>query len=131
MAMAMANDIRVILVKLADRLHNMRTLGVLKPDKRRRIARETLEIYAPIANRLGMNTVRMEFEDLCCQAMHPMRAARIRAALKKIRGKRNVVVEETRQRIEAHLANEGLNASVFGREKHLHSIYQKMRQSKK
>ncbi|HEY9033395.1 MAG TPA: RelA/SpoT family protein [Pseudomonadales bacterium] len=131
MALAMANDIRVILVKLADRLHNMRTLGVLKPEKRRRIARETLEIYAPIANRLGMNTVRMEFEDLCFQAMYPMRAARIKAAIKRIRGKRNALVEETRQRVEEYLANEGLNARVYGREKHLYSIYQKMRQSKK
>ena len=131
MAMAMANDIRVILVKLADRLHNMRTLGVLRPDKRRRIAKETLEIYAPIANRLGMNNVRMEFEDLCFQAMYPMRASRIKAAIKSIRGKRNELVEETRQQVEEYLKNEGLNARVFGREKHLYSIYQKMRQSKK
>ena len=126
MAMAMANDIRVILVKLADRLHNMRTLGVLRPDKRRRIARETLDIFAPIANRLGMNTMRMEFEDLCFQAMYPMRAKRIKAAIKNIRGKRHALIEETRHIIEEHLEAEGLNARVFGREKHLFSIYQKM-----
>jgi RelA/SpoT family (p)ppGpp synthetase len=131
MTMAMANDIRVILVKLADRLHNMRTLGAMPPDKRRRIAKETLEIYAPIANRLGMNNIRVEFEDLCFLAMYPMRARRIKAALSSIHHKRDVLIEETRQVIEKHLANEGLNARVFGREKHLFSIYQKMRSSRK
>ncbi len=131
MAMAMANDIRVILVKLADRLHNMRTLGIMRPDKRRRIARETLEIYAPIANRLGMNDVRVEFENLCFQAAYPMRAERIRAAIRSVRGKRNVLVEETRQQMQAHLSKEGIQARITGREKHLYSIYRKMRQSKK
>ena len=88
MALAMARDIRVILVKLADRLHNMRTLGVLQTAKARRIARETLDIYAPIAMRLGMNTVRMEFEDLGFNALYPMRARRIDAALRSARGHR-------------------------------------------
>ncbi len=131
MAMAMANDIRVILVKLADRLHNMRTLGIMRPDKRRRIARETLEIYAPIANRLGMNDVRVEFENLCFEAAYPMRAERIRAAIKRVRGKRNVLVEETRLQIENYLNEAGIQARISGREKHLYSIYRKMRQSKK
>ena len=84
MAMAMARDIRVILVKLADRLHNMRTLGALNAEKRRRIAKETLEIYAPIANRLGMNRIYAEFEDLGFKAMYPMRAARIQSDRKSV-----------------------------------------------
>ena len=88
MAMAMAKDLRVIMVKIADRLHNMRTLGVLNAIKRRRIARETLDIYAPIANRLGMNNVRIEFEELGFAALYPMRAKRISAEVKKIRGNR-------------------------------------------
>lgn len=131
MALAMARDIRVILVKLADRLHNMRTLGVLRPDKRRRIARETLEIYAPIANRLGMNTVRLEFEELGFAAMHPMRSRRIQAAVKAQRGNRKELVEKIRHAITERLASENFEATVLGREKHLYGIYQKMRQKGK
>ncbi len=131
MALAMAKDIRVILVKLADRLHNMRTLGVLQPDKRRRIAKETLEMYAPIALRLGMNNVRMEFEDLGFTAMHPMRAERISAALRKARGNRKELVEKIGHQIETCLEQEGHQAEVIGREKHLYSIYQKMKSKKK
>jgi GTP diphosphokinase / guanosine-3',5'-bis(diphosphate) 3'-diphosphatase len=127
MAMAMAKDIRVILVKLADRLHNMRTLGVLKPDKRRRIARETLEIYAPIAQRLGMHNMRVEFEDLGFGAMHPMRADRIRAAIKAVRGNRREILEKIRMSIEHSLQQEGHQARVMGREKHLYGIYWKMK----
>lgn len=131
MTMAMAKDIRVILVKLADRLHNMRTLGVMRPEKRRRIAKETLEIYAPIANRLGINTLRVELEDLCFFAMHSMRARRIQAALSSIHKKRDVLIEETRQIIASHLDSVKIKADVQGREKHLYSIYQKMRSSRK
>ncbi|HEY3698220.1 MAG TPA: bifunctional GTP diphosphokinase/guanosine-3',5'-bis pyrophosphate 3'-pyrophosphohydrolase [Spongiibacteraceae bacterium] len=131
MAMAMAKDIRVILVKLADRLHNMRTLGVLKPDKRRRIARETLEIYAPIAQRLGMHNMRIEFEDLGFGAMHPMRADRIRAAIKAVRGNRREIVEKIRVSIEHYLQQEGHTARVLGREKHLYGIYRKMKTKRK
>ena len=105
MALAMARDIRVILVKLADRLHNMRTLGVLKPEKRRRIARETLEIYAPLAQRLGMNDIRIEFEDLGFAALYPLRHARITKALNKTRGHRNELVTEIKQVIEHQLAD--------------------------
>ena len=99
MALAMARDIRVILVKLADRLHNMRTLGVLNREKVRRIAMETLEIYAPIAMRLGMNSVRMEFEDLGFKAMHPMRARRIEAAVRGVRGNRKSLVEQIKYQL--------------------------------
>ena len=92
MTLAMSKDIRVILVKLADRLHNMLTLGVLRPDKRRRIARETLEIYAPIAQRLGINDMRIEFEDRGFQALYPMRARRLGIALEQARGRRKDLV---------------------------------------
>ncbi|MBU2066943.1 MAG: bifunctional GTP diphosphokinase/guanosine-3',5'-bis pyrophosphate 3'-pyrophosphohydrolase [Gammaproteobacteria bacterium] len=127
MAMAMARDIRVILVKLADRLHNMRTLEVLSGEKRRRIAKETLEIYAPIANRLGMHSMRVEFEDLGFKAMHPMRAERIRAAVRRARGNRKELVNKIEESLVHCLARDGLEGEVLGREKHLYGIYQKMR----
>ncbi|KAB0547170.1 bifunctional GTP diphosphokinase/guanosine-3',5'-bis pyrophosphate 3'-pyrophosphohydrolase [Pseudomonas argentinensis] len=127
MAMAMARDIRVILVKLADRLHNMRTLEVLSGEKRRRIAKETLEIYAPIANRLGMHSMRVEFEDLGFKAMHPMRSERIRAAVRRARGNRKEIVTRIEESLLHCLEREGLSGEVVGREKHLYSIYQKMR----
>jgi guanosine-3',5'-bis(diphosphate) 3'-pyrophosphohydrolase len=131
MALAMAQDIRVILVKLADRLHNMRTLGVLHTAKARRISRETLDIYAPIAMRLGMNSVRMEFEDLGFRAMYPMRATRIEAALRNARGHRKELVEKIRHQVETTLEQEGHPAEVVGREKHLYSIYKKMKSKRK
>ncbi|NCF17294.1 MAG: bifunctional GTP diphosphokinase/guanosine-3',5'-bis pyrophosphate 3'-pyrophosphohydrolase [Haliea sp.] len=131
MALAMAQDIRVILVKLADRLHNMRTLGVLQTSKARRIARETLDIYAPIAMRLGMNNVRMEFEDLGFSALYPMRARRIDAALRNARGHRKELVEKIRHQIETTLEQEGHEVVVRGREKHLYSIYKKMKSKRK
>jgi len=131
MALAMAQDIRVILVKLADRLHNMRTLGVLTSAKARRIARETLDIYSPIAMRLGMNSVRMEFEDLGFSALYPMRASRIDAALRQARGHRKELVEKIRHQIEVTLEQEGHQISVVGREKHLYSIYKKMKSKRK
>ena len=131
MALAMAQDIRVILVKLADRLHNMRTLGVLQTTKARRIARETLEIYAPIAMRLGMNNVRMEFEDLGFSALYPMRASRIDAALRNARGHRKELVDKIRHQIETTLEQEGHEVTVMGREKHLYSIYKKLKSKRK
>ena len=131
MAMAMARDIRVILVKLADRLHNMRTLGALAREKKERIARETLDYYAPIASRLGMNELRMEFEDLAFQALYPMRAERIGRAVQAARGHRKALMEEIAAALEKCLASEGIEARVLGREKHLFSIYQKMRQKQK
>ena len=131
MALAMARDIRVILVKLADRLHNMRTLGVLSREKSKRIALETLDIYAPIALRLGMNAMRMELEDLGFKALYPMRARRIETAVKDARGNRRSLVDQVKSQIEAALAREGLRCDVIGRQKHLYSIYSKMRSKRK
>ncbi len=127
MIMAMANDIRVILVKLADRLHNMRTLGALPPAKRRRKARETLEIYVPIAQRLGMNRIRLELEDLGFEAYYPMRARVLRNEVKKARGHRKEIVKQIKTAIKRRLRQEHLAGKVIGREKHLYSIYQKMK----
>ncbi|WP_119395738.1 RelA/SpoT family protein [Salinibius halmophilus] len=129
--LAMAKDIRVILVKLADRLHNMRTLGVMPPHKKRRIAKETLDIYAPVAQRLGIGTLRRELEDLCFENMHPMRSTRIKAAVRSISGNRNAMVEKIQQALQDQLDNDDINAVVFGREKHLYSIYKKMQEQRK
>ncbi len=130
MLMAMADDIRVILVKLADRLHNMRTLGALGADKRRRIARETLEIYAPIAQRLGMNAIRLELEELGFQALYPLRHSVLTRVIQKIRGNRTEVINKIQKRIKRYLRQEELVAHVIGREKHLYSIYKKMREKR-
>jgi RelA/SpoT family (p)ppGpp synthetase len=131
MTLAMSKDIRVVLVKLADRLHNMRTLGVLAPEKRRRIARETLEIYAPIAQRLGINDVRIEFEDLGFANMYPLRHRRLREAMKAAKKNRKEIVTEIHQAIEIRLQQEALPAILKSREKHLWSIYLKMREKRK
>jgi len=127
MALAMAKDIRVILVKLADRLHNMRTLGPLHAEKRRRIATETLDIYAPIANRLGINSIRIELEDLGFAALYPMRSKYIAKAVKKLRGNHNEIIEDIQVRLEERLNERGLKGQIVGREKHLNSIYKKMK----
>ncbi|MCG9758697.1 MULTISPECIES: bifunctional GTP diphosphokinase/guanosine-3',5'-bis pyrophosphate 3'-pyrophosphohydrolase [Pseudoalteromonas] len=126
MIMAMTQDIRVILIKLADRTHNMRTLGALRPDKRRRIARETLEIYAPIANRLGIHDIKNELEDLGFQALYPMRYRALRSEVAKARGNRKEVISNIQSEIESRLEEAGIQGSVKGREKHLYSIYRKM-----
>lgn len=131
MALAMARDIRVILVKLADRLHNMRTLGALKPEAKKRIANETLDIYAPIATRLGMNEVRMEFEDLGLRTLYPMRARRIEAAREAARGRRKQLIEDITEQLEQALTRDNIEGKVIGREKHLYSIYSKMREKRK
>lgn len=127
MTLAMAKDIRVILVKLADRLHNMRTLGPLHYDKRRRIATETLDIYAPIANRLGINNIRVELEDLGFSALYPMRSKYIKKAVQKLRGNHNEIIQDIQTRLEERLAERGLKGQIIGREKHLNSIYKKMK----
>ncbi len=127
MILAMARDIRVILIKLADRLHNMRTLGVMRPEKQRRIARETLDIYAPIAARLGINAFRLELEELGFKAMHPIRAAVLEKAVTKMRGNRNEIIEQINQAIVNRLSQDKIPANILGREKHLYSLYKKMK----
>jgi GTP pyrophosphokinase len=126
MMLAMTKDIRVIMIKLADRLHNMRTLGVMRPAKARRIARETLDIYAPIANRLGINSIRHELEELGMAAHWPWRYGILRAALRKRRGNRKEVVSNIEQVLRGRLQQEGFDGDVYGREKHVYSIYRKM-----
>lgn len=126
MLMAMARDVRVILIKLADRLHNMRTLDAVPPDKRQRIARETMEIYAPIANRLGLNTIFQELQDLCFMYLHPNRYAVLSKALKVARGNRREVVGKILDAIKQRLEENNIKAEVKGREKHIYGIYQKM-----
>lgn len=126
MLMAMARDVRVILIKLADRLHNMRTLGAVAPEKSQRIARETMEIYAPIANRLGLNTIFQELQDLCFMYLHPNRYSVLSKALKVARGNRREVVGKILDAIKQKLEENHVKAEVKGREKHLYGIYQKM-----
>lgn len=126
MVMAMTQDIRVILIKLADRTHNMRTLGALRPDKKRRIARETLDIYAPIANRLGIHEFKNELEDLGFQALYPMRHRALASAVKQARGNRKEIIQNIQTEIETRLEEVAIPGQVEGREKHLFSIYRKM-----
>ena len=130
MLMAMTNDIRVILVKLADRLHNMRTLGALLPEQRRRIARETLEVYAPIAQRLGINNIRLELEELGFAALFPMRHKILEQQVIKARGNRKEVINKIRNALRRRLRQEKTLAQIIGREKHLFGIYQKMLNNK-
>jgi len=130
MLLAMARDVRVILIKLADRLHNMRTLDAVRPDKRRRIARETLEIYAPIANRLGLNSLYRELQELSFRHLHPMRYRVLSKAVKGARGNRREVVSKILAAIEQRLPEAGLKADVMGREKHLYGIYHKMQEKR-
>ena len=128
MLLAMARDVRVILIKLADRLHNMRTLDAVPAEKRRRIARETLEIYAPIANRLGLNSIYQELEELSFRTLYPARYRVLSKALKSARGNRREVVGKVQEAISKRLKADGVDAAVHGREKHIHSIYRKMRE---
>jgi len=126
MILAMVQDIRVVLIKLADRVHNMRTLDSLRPDKRRRIARETLDIYAPIANRLGIHDIKNELELLGFEALYPMRSRALKSAIKSARGNRKTIINNIQQEIAARLHENNIKAEVTGREKHLYSIYRKM-----
>ncbi|CDG19851.1 Guanosine-3',5'-bis(diphosphate) 3'-pyrophosphohydrolase [Xenorhabdus poinarii G6] len=127
MIMAMVQDIRVILIKLADRTHNMRTLGSLRPDKRRRIARETLEIYSPLAHRLGIHHLKTELEELGFEALYPNRYRVIKEVVKAARGNRKEMIQKILSEIEGRLTDAGIECTVSGREKHLYSIYRKMR----
>jgi guanosine-3',5'-bis(diphosphate) 3'-pyrophosphohydrolase len=127
MLLAMVRDIRVIMVKLADRMHNMRTLGAMPPLKRRRIASETLEIYAPIAERLGLYAVKLELEDLGFVALYPYRYKVLERELKKARGNQKEFLKTISVAFKAALAKAEVTGSVEGREKHLYSIYSKMR----
>lgn len=127
MVLAMIEDIRVILIKLADRLHNMRTLGAMPPLKQRRIARETLEIYAPIALRLGMNQMRMELEDLALRFLHPRRYEVLERRLRASRRQREAVFRRLVARLEEALKARGIAATIESREKHLYGVYLKMR----
>jgi GTP pyrophosphokinase len=126
MLLAMAQDVRVILIKLADRLHNMRTLEAMRPEKRRRIARETMEIYAPIANRLGLNNIYQELQDLSFRYVYPTRYRVLANATKAARGNRREMVTKILDAIRQRLKAAGLDAEVSGREKQLYSIYKKM-----
>jgi RelA/SpoT family (p)ppGpp synthetase len=126
MLLAMVRDIRVIMVKLADRMHNMRTLGVMPPVKRRRIARETLEIYAPIAERLGLYAVKLELEDLGFRASYPYRYRVLERELKRARGNQKQFIAKIAETFKSTLKKAQIEAGVEGREKHLYSIYRKM-----
>jgi guanosine-3',5'-bis(diphosphate) 3'-pyrophosphohydrolase len=126
MLLAMARDVRVMLIKLADRLHNMRTLGAVSPAKRRRVARETMEIYAPIANRLGLNTLYHELQELAFSHLYPTRYKVLAKATKAARGNRREMIGRTLEATKKKLADSGIEAKVFGREKHVFSTYRKM-----
>ena len=127
MLLAMARDVRVILVKLADRLHNMRTLDAMSPEKRRRIARETLEVYVPIAHRLGLNNIYRELQDLSFSHMLPLRYRTLSKAVRSARGNRRELVTKILETVKQGLATAGIEAGVHGREKTLYGVYRKMR----
>jgi GTP pyrophosphokinase/guanosine-3',5'-bis(diphosphate) 3'-pyrophosphohydrolase len=128
MLLAMARDVRVILIKLADRLHNMRTMAAMAPDKRTRIARETLDIYAPIAHRLGLNQIYRELQELSFEHLHPWRHAALAKAVQKARGHRRDIVERVQREVEKAFGKAKMKVQISGREKTLYSIYRKMRE---
>jgi GTP pyrophosphokinase len=130
MLLAMAQDVRVILIKLADRLHNMRTLDAMAPTHRRRIARETIDIYAPIANRLGLNALYLELQDLAFKHLYPMRFRVLANSIKAARGNRREVMNRLLDVIREGFAKSGIAAAVTGREKSIYSVYKKMREKR-
>ncbi|KAF3998928.1 RelA/SpoT family protein [Glaciimonas immobilis] len=127
MLLAMARDVRVILIKLADRLHNMRTLGVMIPEKKRRIARETMEVYVPIAHRLGLNNIYRELQELSFSHLHPIRHRTLQKAVRAARGNRREVVSKILDSVNTTLSATGVPTQIDGREKTLYGIYRKMR----
>ncbi len=131
MVLAMIEDIRVILVKLSDRLHNMQTLGAMPAVKKKRIARETLDIYAPIANRLGINRLKIQLEDLGFRHLHPFRYRVLDNALKKSKGSQRQIVKRISDQFSKAMAEDGIEGEVIGRQKHLYSIYRKMAEKKR
>jgi RelA/SpoT family (p)ppGpp synthetase len=130
MLLAMVRDLRVIMVKLADRTHNMRTIGAMSAPKRRQIARETLEIYAPVAERLGLYKIKLELEDLGFRALYPQRYRVIERALKRARGNQKEFLGKIQVQLEEAMKKAGIPATVESREKHLYSIYKKMRRKR-
>ena len=131
MMLAMIGDIRIILVKLADRLHNMKTMDSMPTDKQARIARETLEIYAPIANRLGINHMKVDLEDLGFRYLYPFRYSVLERALRRSKGSQRQIVKKISERFRAAMEQDGIKGEVIGREKHLYSIYKKMAEKKR
>ena len=129
MLLAMTTDLRVIIVKLADRLHNMRTLGPVTPEKRKRVARETMEIYVPIAQRLGIHRIKVELEDLCFEALYPWRFSTFQAAVETALGEERDIVRKVERQLKDALKAESIDAHVTGRTKSLYSLYEKMRRS--
>ncbi len=125
--LAMARDVRVILIKLADRVHNMRTIGIMRPDKKRRIAKETLDIFVPIAHRLGINNMRLELEELGFEAAYPLRYKILQDSISKISGNRKEIINKIEVVVKSRLEEEGLSCQIIGREKHLYSVYKKMK----
>src|SRR5262250_978410 len=130
MLLAMVRDLRVILVKLADRTHNMRTIEAMAPARRRAIARETLEIYAPIAERLGLYNMKLELEDLGFKALYPRRYQVLERTLRRARGNQKEFLKKIEQQLQAALLKSDIPAQVETREKHLYSIYRKMRRKR-
>lgn len=131
MFLAMAKDIRVVVIKLADRLHNMRTLGVFRQEKQQRIARETLEIYAPLAHRLGIYNIKWELEDLCFHYLYPEAYSDLVHQMKQKRKAREEIVDDTMRVLHQHMEEAGIRATITGRPKHFYSIYKKMKRDNK